>query len=97
VVVANLPYVASAEVDARLGSLGHEPRIALDGGADGLTVLRRLLSGLPTSVAPGAAVFLEIGVGQVDAIALLAAADWAVSVVPDLAGLDRIVRIDMPD
>ncbi|MEA2651948.1 MAG: release factor glutamine methyltransferase [Chloroflexota bacterium] len=97
VVVANLPYVASAEVDARLGSLGYEPRVALDGGVDGLTVLRRLLSGLPTSIAPGAAVFLEIGVGQVDSIAALAPAGWSVSVVPDLAGLDRIVRLVMPD
>ena len=97
VVVANLPYVASAEVDARLGSLGYEPRVALDGGADGLTVLRRLLGGLPASVAPGATVFLEIGVGQVDAIAALAPAGWPVSVVPDLAGLDRVVRLGMPD
>ena len=97
VVVANLPYVASAEVDARLGSLGYEPRVALDGGADGLTLLGRLLGGLPTSVAPGAAVFLEIGAGQVDAIAALAPAGWSITVVPDLAGLDRVVRLDMPD
>jgi release factor glutamine methyltransferase len=97
VVVANLPYVASAEVDARLGSLGYEPRVALDGGPDGLTLLRRLLGGLPTSTAPGAAVFLEIGVGQVDAIGALAPAGWSISVVPDLAGLDRVVRLGMPD
>ncbi len=45
VVIANLPYVASAEVDARQGSLGYEPRVALDGGPDGLTLLRRLLDG----------------------------------------------------
>jgi release factor glutamine methyltransferase len=97
VVAANLPYVASAEVDARQGSLGFEPRVALDGGPDGLTLLRRLLAGLPTSTAPGAAVFLEIGVGQVDAIAALAPPGWSVSVVPDLAGLDRVVRLGMPD
>jgi release factor glutamine methyltransferase len=97
VVVANLPYVASAEVDARLGSLGYEPRVALDGGSDGLTLLRRLLDVLPTRTAPGAAVLLEIGVGQVDAIAALAPPGWSVSVVPDLAGLDRVVRLGMPD
>jgi release factor glutamine methyltransferase len=97
VVVANLPYVSSSEVDARLGSLGHEPRIALDGGPDGLMLLRRLLGGLPVSTAPGAAVFLEIGVGQVDAIAALAPSGWSISVVPDLAGLDRVVRLSMPD
>ena len=72
VVIANLPYVASAEVDARQGSLGYEPRVALDGGPDGLTLLRRLLDELPTRAARGATVLLEIGVGQVDAIAALA-------------------------
>ena len=97
VVIANLPYVASAEVDARQGSLGYEPRVALDGGPDGLTLLRRLLDALPTQAARGATVFLEIGVGQVDAIAALAPPGWSVSVVPDLAGLDRVVRLGMPD
>lgn len=97
VVAANLPYVASDEVDARQGSLGYEPRVALDGGTDGLALLRRLLDELPTRAAPGAVIFLEIGVGQVDAIADLAPAGTRVSVVPDLAGLDRVVRIGMPD
>ena len=97
IVVANLPYVASAEVDARQGSLGHEPRIALDGGPDGLVLLRRLLADLSIRAASGATVLLEIGVGQVDAIAALAAPGASVSVVPDLAGLDRVVRVGMPD
>jgi len=97
VVVANLPYVASAEVDTRQGSLGYEPRLALDGGPDGLTLLRRLLADLPTRSAPGAIVLLEIGVGQADAITALAPSGASVSVVPDLGGLDRIVRVEMPD
>ena len=96
VVVANLPYVASAEVDARQGSLGYEPRIALDGGPDGLALLRRLLAELPTRLAPDATVLLEIGVGQAGAIATLAPSGASVSVVPDLAGLDRVVRVAMP-
>jgi len=97
VMVANLPYVASAEVDARQGSLGYEPRLALDGGPDGLVLLRRLLGDLPIRAAPAAAIFLEIGVGQVDAISALAPPGGSVAVVPDLAGLDRVVRIGMPD
>ena len=96
VVVANLPYVASAEVDARQGSLGYEPRLALDGGPDGLALLRRLLGALPTRTAPRATVLLEIGVGQVEALAALAPPGASVSVVPDLAGLDRVVRLGMP-
>lgn len=97
VVVANLPYVASEEVDARHGSLGFEPRIALDGGPDGLAVLRRLLQSLPSRAEASAAVLLELGVGQVEAVRALAPPGASVSVVPDLAGLERVVRIGMAD
>ncbi len=96
VVVANLPYVASAEVDERRGSLGFEPRVALDGGADGLDLLTRLLAGLTERSAAGSTTFLEIGVGQAELVAALAPAGSAVDIVPDLAGLDRVVRILMP-
>lgn len=97
VVLANLPYVASDEVDARQGSLGFEPRIALDGGPDGLTVLRSLLGSLPSRAAPAATALLELGVDQVAAVRALAPAGASVEVVPDLAGLDRVVRIGMAD
>jgi release factor glutamine methyltransferase len=95
VVVANLPYVATAEVDARHGSLGYEPRIAVDGGPDGLDLLRRFFVDLPARAAPGATVLLEIGVGQVEAISALVPLGTSVAVVPDLAGLDRVVRIGL--
>lgn len=100
VVVANLPYVASAEVDARQGSLGFEPRVALDGGPDGLALLRRLFEQLPSRAAPGATVLLETGVDQARAIAALASLEapgTAASIVPDLAGIDRVLRLQMPD
>jgi release factor glutamine methyltransferase len=96
VVVANLPYVASSEVDERQGSLGYEPRIAVDGGRDGLEVLRRLFADLPSRTAPGATVLLEIGVGQAESIRALASPGTTLSVVPDLAGLDRVVRVQVP-
>lgn len=95
VVTANLPYVSSAEVDERVGSLGFEPRIALDGGPDGLDLLRRFLAEAPDRAAPGATLILELGVNQVEAIRELAPARASVSVVPDLAGLDRVVRIEL--
>jgi release factor glutamine methyltransferase len=97
VVVANLPYVPSAEVDERRGSLGFEPRIAVEGGPDGLVLLRRLFDEFPARAAPGATVLLEIGVDQADAVARLAPDGASVAIVPDLAGLDRVVRIQMPD
>lgn len=94
-VVANLPYVPSAELDAAGPFLAHEPRMALDGGADGLDVIRRLLADLPGRVAPGATILLEVGAGHADAVASLAPAAAAVEVVADLAGVGRVVRIGM--
>jgi release factor glutamine methyltransferase len=96
VVIANLPYVASAEVDARQGSLGFEPRIALDGGPDGLDLLRLLFADLPARVRLAGTALLEIGVAQVDAIRALAPSGASVTVVPDFAGLERVVRVDLP-
>ncbi|MGI8658315.1 MAG: N5-glutamine methyltransferase family protein [Candidatus Limnocylindria bacterium] len=96
-VIANLPYVASSDVEARRDSLGYEPRLALDGGTDGLAVLRRLLTGLAASTVGGATVLLEIGVGQAAEVAGLSPRGAGVAIVPDLAGLDRIVRVDLPD
>jgi release factor glutamine methyltransferase len=96
VIVANLPYVPTADVDAGHGSLGFEPRIALDGGRDGLEVVGRFLEGLPTSAAPGATAFLEIGADQAAAVRRLAPPGASVDVIPDLAGRDRVLRIDMP-
>jgi release factor glutamine methyltransferase len=96
VVTANLPYVSSAEVDERVGSLGFEPRIALDGGPDGLDLLRRLLADAPERTAPGATLILELGADQVDAIRALAPPGALVSIVKDIAGLDRVVRIELP-
>jgi release factor glutamine methyltransferase len=96
VIVANLPYVARAEVDERHGSLGFEPRSALDGGPDGLDMIRRLLDSLPARSAQGAVAFLEIGAGQAGAVEAVAPRGASVRVVPDLAGLDRVVRVEVP-
>jgi release factor glutamine methyltransferase len=96
VVAANLPYVSSAEVESRVGSLGFEPRIALDGGPDGLALLRPFLASIPRAAAPGATAFLELGVDQADIIAGMAG-DASVTVVPDLAGIDRVVRVQLPE
>jgi release factor glutamine methyltransferase len=97
VVLANLPYLTSAEVAAGTGSLRHEPSLALDGGADGLDHVRRLLSLLPERLAGGGVALLEIGQGQADGVRSLVAdlpmaAD--VSALPDLAGIERVVRIE---
>ena len=96
-VLANLPYIPSATVDVLGGSADHEPRLALDGGADGLAVIRRLLALLPSILEPGGVALLEIGEDQgaaAEEAARAAVQGAVVTVLPDLAGRPRVVRID---
>jgi release factor glutamine methyltransferase len=97
VVIANLPYVPSAEVDAGAGSLRFEPRAATDGGEDGMDVIRRLLEQLPARLAPAGVALLEVGDGQAEIIrellpSLPMAAEMAT--LADLSDVQRVVRID---
>lgn len=92
---ANLPYVPTAEL-AALPGLATEPRVALDGGADGLDVVGRLLERLAGVLAPDGVALLEIGGAQRDAAAALALEALPgrdVAVLDDLAGLPRILRV----
>ncbi len=94
-VVANPPYVATAEIASLAPEVRlHEPRLALDGGADGLAPYRAILAGLGRHLAPGGRVLVEIGPEQGAAVAALfrAAGLADVAVLPDLDGRDRVVR-----
>ena len=93
-VVANLPYLTTAEVDAGGGtSLEFEPRAALDGGEDGLDVIRRAIADLPTHLAPGGVALLECAPAQARAVAILMRRTLhaKTAVERDLAGRDRVV------
>jgi release factor glutamine methyltransferase len=97
VVVANLPYIASDEL-VRLDVSRYEPHLALDGGLDGLDLIRRLLQQAPDACKPDARLLLEIGAGQGTAITQLvqnALRPQRVDILPDYAGLDRIVRVHL--
>jgi release factor glutamine methyltransferase len=98
VVCANLPYVPSGALPGLSPETAFEPPSALDGGPDGLDVLRRLVDRLPTVTEIGGVAFLEIGAGQADAIVREVAARIPAArctVTPDLAGHPRLVRIDL--
>jgi release factor glutamine methyltransferase len=94
VLVANVPYVPAGAMPLLPHDVReHEPRLALDGGPDGLDVLRRVAALAPRWLAPGGWLVCEIGEGQRQAVALLAAAGLVeVSVRPDLAGRDRVLE-----
>jgi release factor glutamine methyltransferase len=94
-IVGNPPYTILSEIDE--GVRRYEPHQALDGGADGLELYRRLLKQAPIKLRPGGAVLLEIGATQAAAVTDLARRSFSaatVSVHQDLAGLDRVVVID---
>ncbi len=97
VVCANLPYVPSEDLDQLARELTFEPRQALDGGADGLDVIRRLLDHLPSSLATDGLALLEIGADQGEAIRREAETrlpGWRCVVKTDLAGRPRLARIE---
>jgi release factor glutamine methyltransferase len=66
--VANLPYVPSRDIDQLAAEVRREPRTALDGGADGLDLIRRLVAGALDHLAPGGLVALEHGFDQGGAV-----------------------------
>ncbi len=96
VVVANLPYIRTADLAELPPDVGFEPSLALDGGEDGLAVIGRLLGSLETGLARAGVAYLEIGADQESAIAETTdriLPGRACEVVRDLAGLPRIAVV----
>lgn len=97
-ITANLPYVTTDEWIGLPPEIhDYEPRSALDGGPDGLSLIRRLLAMTGTSLQPGGKILLEIGAGQGDAVLTLARQGFPEATVQlhqDYAGLDRLVTIE---
>jgi release factor glutamine methyltransferase len=90
--VANPPYIPTGELDKLPPEVQAEPRIALDGGPDGLAAYRILLPAAPQVLKPGALLALEIGCNQGQAVRDLAAATGAyedMAVYPDYGGRER--------
>lgn len=90
-VIANPPYVTSAEFAKLPPEVLHEPRVALDGGPDGLDVIRRIIAGA-RRYAPQ--LVLECAPHQMEQVQALAleAGYWHVAVTKDLDGFDRVVE-----
>jgi release factor glutamine methyltransferase len=93
-VVANPPYVPSAELATLMPEVQWEPRLALDGGADGLEVIREIVATSPDRLRIGGFLLLEVGTDQAEAVLALLAARGrfeAGRLFRDLAGRPRVV------
>jgi release factor glutamine methyltransferase len=93
-VVSNPPYVPSAECDTAAPEVAHDPRVAIDGGPDGLEVIRPLVDQAATKLPAGGLLALEIGAGQDQAVLALLERDGRYErgeVRRDLAGIARVI------
>ena len=98
--VANLPYIPSESMPELPVGISFEPATALDGGPDGLGLIRRLLLSLDEVVAQRGMVLLEIGSDQGEAIESEMARTspgWSSTVHADLSGRPRIVELQRSD
>ena len=99
-IVANLPYISEAELPKLPPEISlFEPQLALAGGTDGLTQIKRLLSQAGSKLLSSGAVLLEIGYDQGPVVKDLARKYFPsaeVSIATDLNGLERVVTIVVP-
>jgi len=93
VLVANLPYIATGELAGLQREVQFDPSSALDGGADGLVLVRKLIASAPPRLAPSGLLALEIGHDQAAAVseALKSHNYRDISVHPDYQGVERFV------
>ena len=96
-IVSNPPYIPAKVIDGLMPDVkDFEPRLALDGGTDGLDIYRRLIPQAAVHLAPGGILLMEIGHDQGESVPDLCrqAGLGNVTVLKDLAGLDRVVRAE---
>jgi release factor glutamine methyltransferase len=97
-IASNLPYVTTQDWERLPRQIRqHEPRMALDGGEDGLDVIRRVLRQAPAYLKAGGCVLLEFGAGQSGAIQAVAREGFPTArsgVRDDFAGIPRLLIIE---
>ncbi|MFH0071230.1 N5-glutamine methyltransferase family protein, partial [Peribacillus sp. NPDC056705] len=95
IIVSNPPYIPAEDIEELQPEVrDHEPRLALDGGEDGLRPYRIMMEQLPLLAAPPRLIAFELGQGQAEDVAaiLRAAGHWSeIVTIQDLQGIDRHV------
>ena len=98
IIVCNPPYVKRADIGLLQEEVQVEPRIALDGGSDGLDFYRQIANKAPAYLSPGGSLFLEVGAGQAEDISVIFEAGDKFRVrkiIKDFVGIDRVLWIDL--
>ena len=94
IIVSNPPYIETEVIGTLMPEVReHEPVMALDGGADGLSFYRRIVQGAGEHLKRGGMLFFEIGCEQAESVCEIMerAGFQEIEVVKDFAGLDRVV------
>ncbi|AZR74013.1 protein-(glutamine-N5) methyltransferase, release factor-specific [Anoxybacter fermentans] len=91
VIVSNPPYIKRSDLKNLQPEVKFEPRVALDGGEDGLDAYRQIISGAEVLSSGGLLAF-EVGIGQSEEVATMMEKSFdKITVLKDLAGIDRVV------
>jgi release factor glutamine methyltransferase len=92
-IVANLPYIPTADLQTLPREVKFDPALALDGGKDGLTIIKRLIESVSGKIAPNGMIALELGQGQAQQVrGFLADQNYRdISVRKDYQGVDRLL------
>jgi release factor glutamine methyltransferase len=92
-VVANLPYIPTSDLNGLQREVKYDPGLALDGGKDGLTIIKRLIESVPGKIASNGMIALEIGQGQSQRVlGFLAEHNYRdISIKKDYQGVERLL------
>ena len=98
IIVSNPPYIPTAEIAGLAPEVRGEPVIALDGGGDGLDIIRRIIGGAPRLLCPGGTLLLEADPRQMRRIETLFAESGFVDIhtYTDLCGRERVIGGKLP-
>lgn len=95
-IASNPPYVKNTDIpDIQAEVRDYEPRMAVDGGHEGLEFYKRIVEGAPDHISPGGWLMMEVGEGQAEAVSRMTGLSNSfepASIVKDLAGIERVVK-----
>jgi len=98
IIVSNPPYIPSAEIRCLPPEVQREPRLALDGGEDGLGIIREIIARAPDFLEPGGILLLEASPEQMKSVSQTLEKDRFINIKTynDLSGLERVIEGTMP-